>query len=89
MQTLIGREELGVRLHMLRWHRGWSARHVEQLTGIPEASLLRWERAVGKRYPDTDRVAALAAVYGVAMADLLDPDYDTRVWFNAAHAFAA
>jgi transcriptional regulator with XRE-family HTH domain len=86
---LIDRRELGARLHMLRWRRGWSARHVEQLTGIPEASLLRWERAVGKRYPGTDRISRLADVYEVDLSELLDPDQDMRVWFNALRYAAA
>lgn len=87
--TLIDRRALGARLHMLRWDRGWSAKDVAERTGVSEASLLRWERAVGKKYPPSDRIQQLAEILGVEMSDLLDPDYDTRVWFNGRRRRAA
>lgn len=81
MNEMVGKEELGRRLHLLRWGH-WTLREIQIKTGIPQSNVSRWERGIGKRYPDLDGLAALAALYGVAVSDLLDPDYDTRVWSN-------
>ncbi len=73
-QTIVDRRELGLRLHMLRFACGWSLRDVEERTGIPQTTLSRWERARDKTYPDLDRLAQLAELYGLTVARLLDPE---------------
>lgn len=78
--TLVDRKELGERLHLLRFTRGWSLREVEDRTQIPEATLGRWERAKGKKYPDVERLGTLAKLYEVEVSDLLDGDLTSRAW---------
>ncbi len=75
---LVDRVTLGLRLHMFRFERGWSLREVQERTGLTEMSLNRWERAVGKRYPDVEALAILAETYDTTLKDLLDSDA-TRV----------
>ncbi len=78
--TITDRRELGLRLHTLRYDRGWSLLEVEGKTGIPQSTLSRWERARGNAYPDVERLATLAALYGTSVSDLLDGDLTSRVW---------
>lgn len=72
-QTLVDRRTLGKRLHMLRFDAGWTLREVETKTGIPQATLARWEKAKGNEYPPVDRLELLAGLYGVSREDLLRP----------------
>lgn len=78
--ALVSRKELGLRLHTLRYDRGWKLIDVETKTGIPQSTLSRWERARGKGYPDVERLAILADLYGTEVSALLDGDLTSRVW---------
>lgn len=60
---------IGERLREAREARGWSLTQVEAYTGIPNSSLATYEN--GKASVPGDRVAALAALYGVAADWLL------------------
>jgi transcriptional regulator with XRE-family HTH domain len=59
-------KEMGRRIHMLRWGR-WSLLELEELTGIPQSNLSRYERGASR--PTVDRIAVLARVLGTT------PDY--------------
>lgn len=73
-QTMVAQKELGLRLHMLRYGRGWSLLYVEAQTGIPHQTLSRWERAIDTTYPVLERLSLLADLYGLTVARLLDPE---------------
>lgn len=91
-QRLIDRYMLGLRIHTLRFATRLSAKESEtRLTkAISESTLLRWEQAEGDSYPDPAKLALLCEFFStelgadVQVGDLLDPDFDTRVWLNAA-----
>jgi transcriptional regulator with XRE-family HTH domain len=100
--NMIDRAELGMRLRMLRFRCGDpAAATVAEMTGgkVSESSILRWEQA--KNGSSHEGLAILCAVYGrllnevftvpleVTVTDLLNPHYDTRVWFNALQHAAA
>ena len=76
---LISRELLGKRLRLLRVERDLTMKQVEDRTGINEASISRWERAVGGGYPDLAALEALAGVYDVPLSQLLFGEWTTRV----------
>lgn len=86
VRPIVDRRELARRLVVLRYdiHPRPALRSVAEATGIPTSNISRWERAEGKEYPPTDGLAALASYYGVWIGDLLDPDWDTRVWLDPA-----
>lgn len=81
---------LGLWLHMLRFAAGLSAEDVEERTAkaVTESTVLRWERSEGDSFPDPSKLAILCLLYGqilgtdIQVTDLLDADFDTRVWFN-------
>ncbi|MGQ0670452.1 MAG: helix-turn-helix domain-containing protein [Actinomycetota bacterium] len=78
---MVDRTELGRRLHMLRWGR-WTLLEVQRATGVPQSNISRWERAEGKEYPPTRKLAKLAEFYEIKVAELFDPDFDMRAWFD-------
>lgn len=82
--TLVDRETLGLRLKLLRVRAGLSQEAIEAKTGIPTSTLSRWENGTGERYPDLERLAALAVLYGVELGELLAPDFDLRVLCKTA-----
>lgn len=59
----------GQRLHVLRWQQGLSAKDLEDRSGVPEATILRYERAKVK--PEASKLAALALALGASMDYLL------------------
>lgn len=79
---VVDRTELGGRLQALRFRDHLTTRDVEAATGIPNTTVARWERAAGKEYPETARLARLADLYGVSVSELLDPDTPSRVWMK-------
>lgn len=88
---MIDVRQLGWRLELLRMWRGrerdgddYSLDDIFEALGIPPSTLSRWERGLMKRGPEPRALARLADFYGVDLNDLLDPDYDTRVWLNPA-----
>lgn len=83
-RPIVDRLELGRRIRILRFDRRSSLRQLNQQTGVPSSNVSRWERAAGKEYPPLDSLAAVASYLGVWIGDLLDPDFDTRVWLNPA-----
>lgn len=83
--------ELSWRLAMLRIRRGrerlgkdYTLGQISEATGIPQSTLSRWERGIGKRGPDSRSLDKLAGFYQVSLGDLLNPGFDTRVWLNTA-----
>jgi len=81
---LVSRNELGHRLYVLRHAQAGgrlSLAKVQELTGVPETTLSRWERGRGERYPDLERLEKLADLYQVALPDLLST---TRAWNDVA-----
>ncbi len=50
-------KELGTRLHLLRYRRGWSMSDIETMTGVPASTLSRIER--GRAWPRVDQLIAL------------------------------
>lgn len=94
-QRLIDRFTLGLRLHTLRFATPGRPSAKEVADGsqvVSESTLLRWEQAEEGGHPDPAKLARLCAFYGavlhadVQVADLLDPDFDMRVWLIPAVA---
>jgi transcriptional regulator with XRE-family HTH domain len=84
MLAMVDLKELGGRLRALRFALGYSTREVARNTGIPNTTIARWERAGGRTFPDTDKLARLCSFYGVSLEELLDPDTPSRVWFTGS-----
>lgn len=61
----------GARLHRLRMARGLTQSQLANGLGISKPSIWAWEH--GKAQPKADRMAELAALLGVDMAELLGP----------------
>lgn len=80
---IVDRAELGHRLYVLRKARRWSLDDVREQLGIAPSTLSRWERGVGRHYPELEYLAALAALYDVTVAELLAVDWPTRARLNA------
>lgn len=79
---IVDRAELGQRLYVLRKARRWSLDTVQARIGIAPSTLSRWERGVGRHYPELEHLAELAALYDVTVAELLAVDWPTRARFN-------
>lgn len=94
MRTMIDKDEVGRRLHLLRFDRGlragmgkgYSTKQVETLIrkAVSEATILRWEKGVTDGLPSYEGLAVLCDFYGVDVSDMLDPHFDTRVWLKVA-----
>lgn len=85
---MIDRGELAWRLQQLRAFSRCTLRTVELDAGVPHSTLSRLEKGIARL--DLEALAKLCLYYTrftraeVVLIDLLDPDYDTRVWLNAA-----
>lgn len=79
---IVDRAELGQRLYVLRKARRWSLDEVRDRIGLAPSTLSRWERGVGRHYPELEHLAALAALYDVTVAELLAVDWPMRARVN-------
>jgi len=66
------RNSYGAWLHYLRKQKSLSQAEVAELTGIPRATLRRWERA--GRLPAREEIVKLARLYEVTIEKLLRAD---------------
>ena len=61
--------QIGRRLRECRNGRGWSLARTEELSGVNAVTLASWER--GDRGVPVHKLAALAALYGIPVANLI------------------
>lgn len=86
---IIEREEVIWRLRQLRAFARLTTRDVAGDTGVSKSTLSRIEAGEAKRL-DYGVLTTLCAFYSrytavpVVLSDLLDPDFDTRVWRTRA-----
>lgn len=69
MATTLDRKAVGLRLHMLRYEKGWTLRELAAETGISESMLSRYER--GTHPMKDEQLMALAQVFGTSPDELL------------------
>ena len=63
------RNQYGAWLHYLRHQKGLSQMEVSEITGVPRATLKRWERT--GRIPARESIVRLAKLYGVSLQKFL------------------
>lgn len=84
--ALCSLEELGARLHSLRFASRMTTQGVADKTGMAASTISRWERAVGKKMPDLESLQLLADLYGVSVIALItgadEGDSNTPGWRN-------
>jgi len=56
----------GLVIHVLRWQRGWNLRDLEEKTGIPEATLSRYER---RSTIPSGRLRMIATAFGLTLGE--------------------
>ena len=61
---------IGQRLKSYRLYKGYSLRHVSELTGISHVGIRNYEE--GKRCIDLDRLFDICNAYGIDMVKFLD-----------------
>lgn len=66
------RNEYGAWLHHLRKERGLSQQELSEITGIPQSTLVYWERT-GK-LPGRETIIKMAKAFGVPVQKLLRVD---------------
>ena len=66
----LSNKDLGVRLRGFRFRRGWKLKDLSERTGIPESTLLMYER--GQRTPPGNRMIRLMVVLDIEADDLID-----------------
>lgn len=79
----------GLVIHILRWQRGWTLRDLEEKTGIPEATLSRYER---RTTIPSGRLRVIARAFDLSLGDFdgLTQRYSpTGLFLNALGVSAA
>lgn len=79
-QDDIPRVPLGVKIHMLRFTRGWTLKDLAEKSGIAQSTLSRYER--GRSVPDVEGIRALAVAFETTPNALLDWDEATRAFLQ-------
>lgn len=72
--------EFGLRLHMLRYSRGWNLKEMASHCGGSASMWSRYER--GLDWPDAEILTAVASVFNESLDSLLADDWPTRVSTN-------
>lgn len=62
------RKRHGRLMHILRWDRGWNLRDLEERSGVPIATLSRYER---KGVIPSDRLESIAGAFDLSLQEFV------------------